>query len=157
MRIGDGFVMYYVAMTREPNACAVAYAVSTDLVHWQDRGPALTQPVSLEVGQAMMESPCVVEANGRWHLFYTQARGLNHAVSDSPFAFDSPRFFCSTHASEVFSDEEGGWLISNVNKAVGYSHTRGNERFASDDLSLARLVFVGDEPQLRPILESNSL
>ena len=54
IRIGDKFVMYYAAMAREPmNMCAIAYCVSSDLVRWEDRGPVLTMPISLEVGQCI--------------------------------------------------------------------------------------------------------
>lgn len=147
MRIGKDFVMYYVAMTRERNVCAVAYGVSRDLATWEDRGPVLTGPVSHDTGQAMMESPCVIRAAGLWHLFYTQGMGLHHAVSDTPFAFEAPRFLWSVHASEVFADGAGGWLASHVAKPIGRSHRR-DETFAG--LALARVEFAGDRPFLRP-------
>jgi beta-fructofuranosidase len=146
IRVGNEFIMYYVAMTREPkDICAVACCVSDDLVHWRDKGPVLTMPTSPDIGQCMMESPCVVYARNRWHLFYTQGRGIHHAVGDNPFHYSRPGFFCSAHACEVFMDGEGGWLISNCSKPPGLSHTRDA---ATKELSLARMAFEKVNPVL---------
>ena len=66
-----------------------------------------------------------------------------------PERYVGGHLLCSAHASEIFEDEEDGWLISNVNKAVGYSHLMRDKQVPSKDLSLARLVFRGDEPELQ--------
>ena len=110
MRIGDKFVLYYVAMTRELLISAVAHAVSDDLVRWEDRGPVATMPVTSE-GTRMCESPCVVCSEKRWLLFFTHGPGTHYAVSDSPFEFHDIQFLIPSHASEVF-EWDGRWYIS---------------------------------------------
>lgn len=153
IRVGDQFIMYYVAVPNDPpHTCAIGHCVSTDLVHWEDRGPVYVNGISEEIGQGMMESPCVIEVNGRWHHFFTQYLGLYMAVSDSPFVFSEPRHIASTHASEIFPDGDGGWLISNVAKKVGCSHQR-NIEIHTRWLSLARITFdSGGQPTIHPLL-----
>jgi len=105
MRIGDQFVMYYVAMTRKPRICAVAHAVSGDLVHWVDHGPVTTLPICSEKGdkgQIMAESPCVVWHAGRWHLFFVHGLGMYWGTSDTPFEFPEATIEYHAHAAEVF-------------------------------------------------------
>ena len=110
IRVGDQFVLYYVAMSRELLVSAVAHAVSDDLVRWEDRGPVATMPVTPE-GTRMCESPCVVRFQERWLLFFTHGRGTHCGVSDSPFEFGDIQFLIPSHASEVF-EWDGRWYIS---------------------------------------------
>ncbi|MCC7203442.1 MAG: hypothetical protein IT441_00050 [Phycisphaeraceae bacterium] len=110
IRLGDQFVLYYVALTHKPRVCAIGHAVSHDLLHWEDRGPVLEMGL-FEREPIMCESPDVVFQGGRWHLFYTQDLSTWHAVADTPFEFSKPARLVSTHASEVF-EWDGRWYMS---------------------------------------------
>ena len=135
MRIGDEFVMYYVAMTRKQRVSAVACAVSTDLVHWTDRGPVTTMPISDE-GQEMAESPCVVRHAGRWHLFFVHGTAMRWGVSDTPFEFSRTTPEYHAHAAEVFH-WGADWYMSYCMGAGG--------------LGLARLDMDQTPPKLEPL------
>src|SRR5688500_13166968 len=90
MRIGDRFVLYYVAMTKIQHYCAVGHACSDDLMHWEDRGPIIAFPTTFR-GTGMVESPCVVQGDdGRWWLFYRFNAATWYAISDSPYRFRNP-------------------------------------------------------------------
>lgn len=131
MRIGDKFVLYYVAMTREPNIAAVAYALSDDLIHWQDQGPVTTVPIRW-LGTGMCESPCVVPVGKRWHLFFKHGKWTQHGVSDSPFSFPTVAPFVDAHAAEVFCWKDQ-WYITHCER---------------DGLYLARVAFANDTPRV---------
>ena len=133
-RIGDRFVMYYVAMTRKHRISAVACAVSADLVHWDDLGPVAGMPVT-DDGTGMCESPCVVSDGERWLLFFKHGRGTRYAVSHTPFAFNESRQFVESHASEVF-DWDGRWYITHC---------------APDGLYLAEIDLHDDPPRVLPL------
>jgi len=114
MRIDDKFHLYYVAMTREPNVTAVGCAVSDDLIHWSDQGPVVTMPLTWR-GTGTCESPGVVQAGRRWHLFFKWGEATQWAVSDSPMHFENPQPLCAAHAAEVF-EADGRWRISSCGK-----------------------------------------
>ena len=133
MRIEDRFVLYYVAMTREPRVSAVGHAFSEDLIHWEDQGPVFAAPVR-DAGTGMCESPCVIHAGGRWRLFFKLGFATYYAVSDTPYRFEDPAPLCVAHAAEVFAGDDG-WLISEC--GVG-------------GVGLARIEFDGDAARLRP-------
>jgi len=136
MRIGEQFVLYYVAMTREPRVSGVGHAVSDDLVHWEDRGPVATAAI-VDEGQAMAESPCVVKHGGRWHLFFMHGLGMRWGASETPFDFPQTIREYHAHASEVFSwgDE---WFMSHCGAGYG-------------GLGLARLDMDRQPPRLMPL------
>lgn len=138
MRIGEQFVMYYVAMSREPNVSAVAYAISDDLIHWRDQGSALKAPIRW-IGTGMCESPCLVHAGNCWHLFYKHGKWTQHAASDNPFEFSSPKPLVDAHAAEIFSWNDQ-WYITHCER---------------DGLYLAKMEFRGDTPRIISLREAS--
>jgi len=136
MRVGDRFVLYYVAMMRRLGVAQVGHALSDDLLRWEDRGPVATSPVVSE-GQRMNESPCVVQHNGRWHLFFMHGLGMRWGISDTPFDFPATALGYHAHASEVFNwgDE---WFMSHCGAGYG-------------GLGLARLDMGVRPPRLLPL------
>ncbi|MBN1553816.1 MAG: hypothetical protein JXA11_03670 [Phycisphaerae bacterium] len=136
LRYGDKWILYYVANTRTDRISAVAHAVSDDLIHWEDKGPVLTLPVS-DTGTTMCESPCVVHEKDRWHLFVKHGLSTHYAQSETPFAFPTPTPLCASHASEVFSREDQ-WFISHCDR---------------EGLWLARMDFSNHPPQILPLEE----
>lgn len=53
-----------------PKGWLACLAVSTDLQHWELRGPALDFGQPGEMDSASASSPWLVAADGQWHMFY---------------------------------------------------------------------------------------
>jgi hypothetical protein len=85
----------------------------------------------------MCESPCVIEVEGRWYLFYTYGKGTHYSVSDTPFYFAGPRFLVSSHASEVFNDS-GRWYVTHCGAGYGGLGLAGIE-IARDCVEIRRI------------------
>ena len=88
----DGtWLCYYTARTgNEGNDEAVlALATSNDLVHWNDRGYVLTQPIFGSDGEGtyMVESPCVFRCGDTFYVVYNQGRGMKYVASQDPYSF----------------------------------------------------------------------
>lgn len=135
IRYGPGWLLFYVAMTREPRVCAVAVASSEDLRNWTDCGPVFTAPIT-DHGSEMIESPCVLFRDGQWHLFFTHGRQSFWTVGGTPFCFANPVSLGEIHAPEIF-EWEGRWVITHC------GHDGG--------LSLAELRW-GDVPEVIPFV-----
>ena len=56
-----------------PKGWLACLAVSTDLQHWELRGPVLDLGLPGEIDAASASSPWVIYAEGQWHMFYVAA------------------------------------------------------------------------------------
>ncbi len=143
VRVGDRWVMYYTA-TSEPDGGAhiVAAAESVDLVHWSGRR-VVYEDAAHGTGAGPTESPFVVEADGRFHLFigpdwdglqrsfaetgaydvacYRRTRVL---ASEDPlsFAADAQVAVIDAHAAEVVQDVDGSWWVTHCGWGQGGLH-----------------------------------
>jgi beta-fructofuranosidase len=143
LRVGDRWVMYYTA-TREPSGgqFVVVATESDDLVHWEGRRIAYTDPCAGTFG-GPTESPFVVARDGRFYLFIgpdwqglldslEQAgrydpdcyRGTRVLASDDPLAFDldGQVGFLDAHAAEVVVDHDGTEWVSHCGWGQGGVH-----------------------------------
>ena len=142
IRLDDGrFIAYWVSRVQERfghNLVCVAASFSHDLVHWQEIGPVFStkawpfeeQP-TLEV-----ESPCVVQKDGTYWLFFKHGWWTHYVASDSPFDFHGhqPLRLGFAHASEVFR-WEGRWWITHC--------SADPEDFMYRESNRTRGLFVG--------------
>ncbi len=86
LRVGDQFLLYYTAITREGRAC-VALATSTDLLNWQDCGPCYVAE-----DLTPCESSNVQEMGGRYYLFFGgHVEHWSYVVSDNPWRWPAQR------------------------------------------------------------------
>jgi len=155
-----GFILYFAEWLKgDPGrgssdiefAC-IAAATSQDLIHWQDRGPVLVRRQSCyETGAySAPESPCVVQRDGRWWLFWRGGNGTRYTISDNPLDFrDREAYFLGTcHASEVFC-WDGTWFATSCSRELDdVGHQRSDR---SRGLFLAGLQWDGLWPRLRRI------
>ncbi|MCU0644492.1 MAG: hypothetical protein MUC94_09535 [bacterium] len=109
-QFGDEFSMYYTAVTREGKAC-VARAVSRDLVHWEDRGPAYTYK-----NLTHCESSNVQELNGNYLLFFGgHIEYWSYVLSDNPFNWQPQEpipLGQRITAMEVVRRNDSRWLVA---------------------------------------------
>ena len=119
------FLMYFVCQNRWGDSC-LALAESTDLLHWEDRGPLMTvhrieNPLQVPSG---FEVPRVVVHDGRYYLFVMNFWGLQYASGNDPFHFGPWRVLGPWHGSSVFSDDQGRWYITHALLPFGKPSTR---------------------------------
>ena len=152
-----GFILYFADwMKADPRrgsqdleyAC-IAAATSKDLLHWQDRGPVLIrrQTGCEKMTYAAPESPCVIEWQGRYYLFWKGGNGTRYTISDNPLDFrDRESYFLGTcHASEVF-EWDGKWFATSCSREVSdVAHERTDR---SRGLFLAGIEWNGLYPRL---------
>ncbi len=109
IKIGNEFWMYYTAVTKQGRGC-VARAVSTDLLNWQDCGPAYVAPTL-----AHCESSNVQELNGRYLLFFGgHYKHWNYVVSDDPAHWREQKMIplrSGVTAMEVILRKTDLWLV----------------------------------------------
>lgn len=116
-----GFILYYVTWLKGgQDLVAIGTAVSDDLVHWQDAGPALVRQRAWDFSTTSMESPCVVARGGRYFLFYKHLNETRVVASEDPLRFTEKhdRFFSIAHAAEVF-EVRGEWFVSHCSAPLG--------------------------------------
>ncbi len=157
-----GYICYYVARfkvdssrmagnaiveeEREDFAC-VAAATSTDLVNWVDRGPVLIRPVGAHEAytHGHPESPCVIERDGRYYLFWKGGAGTRYVISRDPLNFrDRSEYILSTsHASKIFQ-WNNQWYITSASRDIDdVAHTRSDR---SRGLFLASIRWDATHP-----------
>jgi sucrose-6-phosphate hydrolase SacC (GH32 family) len=79
-RVGEEYLLYYTAVTNQGRAC-IALAVSSDLVHWQDRGPAYVYH-----DLTHCESSNVQQLGEKYLLFFGgHIDYWSYVVSDNPY------------------------------------------------------------------------
>jgi len=152
-----GYVCYYVTMLkatpshpgRDGEYSCVAAATSRDLIHWVDHGPVLVRPTLVGADSIYLppESPCVVERNGSYYLFWKGERGTWYTVSDDPLDFTKGQegFLATSHASEVFSWGRE-WYITSCSRDLDDIRHEYSDR--TRGLFIAGLTWDGTIPRV---------
>jgi len=116
-----GYILYYVAWIKgtKGRIAALGAAISDNLVSWQDVGPVMIREWAKGHPTASLESPCVVEKEGLYYLFYKHRDSTRLAVSDDPLQFTDKddSWFSVAHASEVL-EIRGRWYASSCSREL---------------------------------------
>ncbi len=152
-----GYILYYVAWIKgtRGNLAALGAAISDNLISWQDIGPVMIRERANEYSTASMESPCVVEREGRFYLFYKHRDETRLAVSEDPFNFADKQdiWFSVAHAAEIF-EIKGRWYISSCSREL--LDVRHEKTDRTKGLYLACLDWTGDMPCVVPFVPPDS-
>ena len=113
-RVGNKFVMYYTAVTKEGRAC-VAAVESTDLLEWQDKGPVYTAP-----GLAHCESSNMQQLDDKYLLFFGgHYEYWSYVISDTPLGWPEQEpipLKKGITAMEVILRNNQRWLVAYYKK-----------------------------------------
>lgn len=146
-----GFILYYVTWIKGSNGRLVSFgaALSDNLVTWQDAGPVHIRERATEYSTTSMESPCIVERNGLYYLFYKHRDETRLVVSEDPLNFTHQEdvWFSPAHAAEIFKVNDQ-WYISSCSRQVKDTAHRYSDR--TTGLYLARLDWGGILPVVEP-------
>lgn len=146
-----GFILYFVTWLKDTcgQVVAIGAAVSDDLVSWQDAGPVLVRGFASGHSTTSMESPCVVERNGIYHLFYKHREETRLVMSDDPFRFSDKedRWFSVAHAAEIFQSGESWYISSCSRDTLDVRHERSDR---TRGLFLASLDWSDETPTVVP-------
>lgn len=147
-----GFILYYVAWIKNTGGCLVSFgaAVSQNLVSWQDAGPVHVRQRALDQSTTSMESPCVVQKDGLFYLFYKHQDETRLVVSDDPLHFTDKEdlWFSPAHAAEVF-EFNGQWYLSSCSREIVDTGHHYSDR--TKGLYLARLDWSRTLPVVLPL------
>jgi hypothetical protein len=145
-----GYIMYYTACMKGGRMSAIGCALSDSLFSWQDGGPVLIRKRETSHYAHWTESPCVIERNGLYYLFYTHADGTRLVTSDDPLNFDDKedRWFSVAHASEVLETGRQWYFTSCSREPLDVEHASSDR---SKGLYLARLEWDGATPRVIPL------
>lgn len=148
-----GYILYFVAWVKETNGkrVAIGAATSNDLVSWKDVGPVLVRDAAFGHSTVSMESPCVIERQGRYFLFYKHRDETRLVISDDPLNFNDRQdtWFSIAHAAEIFPFR-GNWFISSCSREP--SDIRHEQSDRTKGLFLASLEWSQDTPEIKSIL-----
>jgi sucrose-6-phosphate hydrolase SacC (GH32 family) len=146
-----GFLLYYVTWIRGTGGRLVAFgaAVSDDLVNWQELGPVMIREPADDQATVSLESPCVVEREGRYYLFYKHGNATRLVVSDDPFHFTDKEdtWFAIAHAAEVFAVGDRWYISSCSRELTDLTHERSDR---TQGLYLACLEWDESGPRIAP-------
>ena len=156
----DRYYIYYNA-SEKSGSNTVALTVTDDWEHFEHVGPVFHDAVHLR-GTGGIESPCVFERNGIFHLFYINGPGMWHAISDNPIGWEGTRgryLVGPFVAAEVFQ-WNGQWWISSTRKEVARTIDRrkgiSNHGTVEDEhrnlqgMFLGGIEWDGDFPVVTP-------
>ncbi|NLG28200.1 MAG: family 43 glycosylhydrolase, partial [Chloroflexi bacterium] len=114
VRVGDEYLMYYTAVTKEGRGC-VALAASHDLMAWNDRGPAYTAP-----GLGHCESSNMQQRDGEYVLFFGgHYEYWSYVTADNPYGWpaqDPKPIQKGITAMEVIHKDGSKWLVAYFKK-----------------------------------------
>lgn len=80
------YLVYYITLGRD-NLQTIALKVTEDFEQFTEIGPVFKGTYMLR-GTRGIESPCIVERNGLWHLFFGWGiQGVWHVISNRPDTF----------------------------------------------------------------------
>lgn len=125
-----GYLVYYVVMGLD-NLQTTCLKVTTDFEEFHEIGPVLKVP-NMARGTRGIESQCVFERNGLWHLFFGWGiYGVWHVVSNRPDTFTGVDLngvsgtkdvldygmyaFAPFHAAEIIN-HQGDWFVTTTKK-----------------------------------------
>ena len=173
LRRPGGLYLIFFKSRAGSGQVAVGLNATRDFRTFVELGPVFRSPPMLR-GTIGLESPCVIERDGMWHLFFTLGPGTWHAVSDRPTGFLQGGTYWRVgtgsyllghfHAGEVFS-RDGRWFLSTTRKEQSRLENRRQGRLCyrgtyEDEIVLEEGVFLsgiewdGDQPVLaKPDLE----
>jgi beta-fructofuranosidase len=145
------YILYYVTWVKGTKGKTVALgaASSDDLISWKDKGPVMIRPYAPKQSTVSMESPCVIERNGKFYLFYKHRDETRLIISEDPFNFTDQKdeWFSITHASEIF-ETDGQWYISSCSRSLlDLDHSKTDR---TKGLYLARLNWDNEKPHIIP-------
>jgi len=150
IKAGDDYIVYYVSDVMDKKG--IGCASSKDLIHWEDRGPALTVPCAILPGWCC-ESPVVAVRNGMYYLFYLNIGLTWLAVSEDPYRFESFMPWADVVGADV-REFDGRWYIASLPHG-GFPYSKNLNKTLHDPekkgLYLARLEWVNDFPFIRPL------
>ena len=113
------FFLYFVTWLKDTSGklTAVGAARSSNLVTWQDAGPAVVRQWTDNQGTKSVESPCVVYLHKKYYLFYKHRDGTRLAIAEQPLRFTDRQdhWFSVAHAAEVFQIA-GQWYMSSCSR-----------------------------------------
>jgi sucrose-6-phosphate hydrolase SacC (GH32 family) len=135
----NGFFYMLVTAKTNTNLGAIGSAISTDLEHWQDNGP-----IYVHDSWHALESPQLVQRDGKFHLFFTEEviNGTSVMTSDSLYSgwdINQRQLIDAGHAPEV-KLFDGNYIIS---RHTIYNDNHGNTEFT---IVLDTLKWSGDLP-----------
>ena len=140
-----GYILYYTTWIKGTKGyiAALGAAISDNLVSWQDFGPVMIRERAVGHSTTSMESPCVIEKNGQYFLFYKHRDETRLAVSDNPLKFTDKEDirFSIAHAAEVFSINNR-WYISSCSHDPQDIYNEKSDR--TKGLYLASLDWTND-------------
>ena len=173
LRRPGGLYLIFFKSRADSGQVAVGLNVTRDFRTFVELGPVFRSPPMLR-GTIGLESPCVIERDGMWHLFFTLGTGTWHAVSDRPTGFLHSGSYWRVgtgsyllghfHAGEVFS-HENRWFLSTTRKEQSrlenrrkgqlcYRGTYEDEIVLEEGVFLSSIEWNGDQPVLaKPDLE----
>ena len=113
--LDDGSYLVYFCVSPRDGGGAIAVASTRDFVNFEHHEkPVIVMPAFIR-GTGGVESPCVVERSGIYHLFVCGGEGLMHMISDDPVNWDASRGIYRVGpfvASEIFAWRGEWWLTS---------------------------------------------
>ena len=167
----DGRYLVYYMLTLRNGGHSIALLSTENFRDFADHGPVIVLPPSLR-GTMSVESPCVIQRNGVWHLFFGWGPGFWHSMSIRPDCFSEPMHMTTTsctgvyflgpfHAARIVQGPEGDWIMVATRKEEarrrarisGESIARGSkadEGFLRQGLFACTLRWDGDFPILEP-------
>jgi hypothetical protein len=158
LRYDGKYLIYYRVDAKDGNL-AIALAVTEDWDHFAFLDPVWLAPGAMR-GTSGIESPCVVEREGIFHLFYCCGQGTWHAVSDTPYKWTGARgqyLLGPFIAAEVFL-WRGEWWFSSTKKeelrrrdrlnGISNHSEVGDEQRNLAGMFLAHIRWEGDFPVL---------
>lgn len=124
------YLVYYIVMGRD-NLQTICLKVTENFEQFHEVGPVIKVP-NMARGTRGIESPCIFERNGLWHLFFGWGiNGVWHVVSDRPNTFvgvdmngmtgseDELDYgiyaFAPFHAAEIV-EHQGEWFLTTTIK-----------------------------------------
>jgi hypothetical protein len=146
-----GFILYFVAWIKNTRGrlVGIGAAVSENLKTWQDAGPVMIRERAEEYSTSSMESPCVIERDGRFFLFYKHRDETRLVISTNPLNFTDQEdaWFSPAHAAEIF-EYRGDWFISSCSRDILDVRHLTTDR--KRGLFLARLDWSVAVPKVSP-------
>ena len=141
------FLLYFNGENRRGDSC-IGLAESSDMLHWEDRGPliAATWIENPLQGPSGFECPRVVEHGGRYYMFVMHFWGLQYAIGDDPFHFGPWTVLGPWHAPIIFSDERDRWFITHALRPFGKPSTKRPYLEPLRGLYIGGLVWSGGVP-----------